>query len=115
MVIKRDGSRQAFDPSKLINGLMRAAVKCSVSSGEMMAIAREVEGEIAKRFPREISSLEIGEAVLERLKAINEVAFVRFASVYRQFSSIEDFVEALTSLETLKKQKTLQAEKAEIQ
>lgn len=98
MVLKQDGTRQAFDPNKVINGLVRACVKCSVSSEEMTGIAREVEGEIAKRFHREITSREIGDLVLERLKTINEVAYIRFASVYRQFASIEDFILFLKDL-----------------
>lgn len=98
MVQKRDGSRQEFDPNKLANGLMRACVKCSVTSEQVSEIVREVETEIAKRFNREISSKEIGDRILDHLRGINEVAYVRFASVYRQFSSIEDFIETLSDI-----------------
>lgn len=98
MVQKRDGSRQEFDPNKLANGIMRACVKCSVTSEQVSELVREVETEIAKRFNREISSQEIGDRILNHLRGMNEVAYVRFASVYRQFSSIEDFIETLSDI-----------------
>lgn len=98
MVIKRDGSRQGFDAAKLTQGIMRACVKCSVSANEIERIVLEVEADLSKRFVREVLSTEIGELVLTRLRGLDEVAYVRFASVYRSFSSIEDFIAELSSL-----------------
>lgn len=102
MVIKRDGSRQAFDPRKLTAGLMRACVKCSVSAHQIEAIAHAIETDLSKRFTREISAAEIGEQVLEHLRELDEVAYVRFASVYRKFSSIDDFIAELKTLQPLR-------------
>ncbi|MNX12262.1 Transcriptional repressor NrdR [compost metagenome] len=98
MVIKRDGSRQGFDAAKLSQGIMRACVKCSVTATEIERIVLDVEADLSKRFVREILSTEIGELVLARLRDLDEVAYVRFASVYRSFSSIEDFIAELSSL-----------------
>lgn len=100
MVVKRDGSREPFNPRKLATGLMRACVKCRVSAAEIEDIVTEIEAELSRRHPREAPSTEIGELTLARLRTLDEVAYVRFASVYRQFSSIEDFVRELTSLQT---------------
>ncbi len=100
MVVKRDGSREPFDPRKLATGLMRACVKCRVSAAQIEDIVTEIEAELSRRHPREAPSTEIGALTLARLRVLDEVAYVRFASVYRQFSSIEDFVRELTSLQT---------------
>lgn len=98
MVVKRDGSRQGFDAAKLSQGIMRACVKCSVPAVEIERIVLDVESDLSKRFVREVLSTEIGELVLSRLRKLDEVAYVRFASVYRHFSSIEDFIAELTNL-----------------
>lgn len=100
MIVKRDGSREPFEPRKLATGLMRACVKCRVSAAQIEDIVTEIEAELSRRYPREASAREIGELTLARLKTLDEVAYVRFASVYRQFSSIEDFVRELTTLQT---------------
>lgn len=99
LVVKRSGTREAFDTQKIVVGLLHATVKCPVPLSEVEAIARGVESALAKRTMREVSAAEIGELVLDRLRVVNEVAFVRFASVYRHFSSIEDFVRELAKLE----------------
>jgi len=98
VVVKRDGTREAFDPNKIVGGLMRATVKCPVPLSEVEGIARDVEAALSKRNVREVATTEIGEMVLERLRYVNEVAYVRFASVYRSFSSIEDFAKELAKL-----------------
>ncbi len=98
MVIKRDGSRQGFDAAKLSQGIMRACVKCSVPAAEIERIGLDVEADLSKRFVREVLSTEIGALVLARLRKLDEVAYVRFASVYRHFSSIEDFIAELSNL-----------------
>ncbi|MEB3298294.1 MAG: transcriptional regulator NrdR [Candidatus Sericytochromatia bacterium] len=98
VVIKRDGSRQPFDASKLVTGLLRATVKCEVPVDRLETLALEVERVFQRRGDREVRSSEIGELVLERLWDLDEVAYVRFASVVRQFTSIADFVGELARL-----------------
>ena len=98
MVIKKDGSRQMFDRVKLLNGIMRACEKRPVATGDMERIVNEVEIATQNFLEREISSQKIGEMVMERLQDIDEVADVRFASVYRQFKDINTFVEEVNKL-----------------
>ncbi len=98
VVVKRDGSRQSFDRVKVINGLVRACEKRPVTLSQLEAIADEIEAELQGALEREISTEEIGEMVMERLKDLDEVAYVRFASVYRQFKDIHTFMEELTKL-----------------
>jgi transcriptional repressor NrdR len=103
MVIKKDGSRQLFDRSKLLGGIMHACQKRPVSYEEMDRIVKEVESVAMGSIEHEISSKLIGEMVMEGLKKTDEVAYVRFASVYRQFKDIETFMGELETL--LKEQK----------
>jgi len=98
MVIKKDGSRQMFDREKLLNGIMRACEKRPVATSDMERIVNEIETATQNLLEREISSQKIGEMVMERLPAIDEVAYVRFASVYRQFKDINTFVEEVNRL-----------------
>lgn len=98
VVIKRDGSRQTFDKMKLLNGMIRACEKRPVPVQELETIADEIEQELQNALEREISTAEIGELVMKRLKAVDEVSYVRFASVYRQFKDINTFMEELTKL-----------------
>ena len=98
VVVKRDGSRQSFDRVKVINGLVRACEKRPVSLNQLEAIADSIESELQGALEREISTAEIGEMVMLRLKDLDEVAYVRFASVYRQFKDINTFMEELTKL-----------------
>jgi transcriptional repressor NrdR len=98
VVVKRDGSRQSFDRVKVINGLVRACEKRPVSLSQLEGIADEIENELQGALEREVSTAEIGEMVMERLKDLDEVAYVRFASVYRQFKDIHTFMEELTKL-----------------
>jgi len=98
VVVKRDGSRQPFDASKLVTGLLRATVKCEVPVAQLEALASDVERFFQRRGDREVRSADIGEMVLERLRDLDEVAYVRFASVVRQFTSIADFVGELARL-----------------
>lgn len=98
VVVKRDGSRQSFDRVKVINGLVRACEKRPVSLNQLEEIADSIEAELKGALEREISTAEIGEMVMARLKDIDEVAYVRFASVYRQFKDINTFMEELTKL-----------------
>lgn len=98
MVVKKDGSRQMFDRMKLLNGIMRACEKRPVPTGEMERIVNEIEAATQNFLEREISSQKMGEMVMERLQQIDEVAYVRFASVYRQFKDINTFVEEVNKL-----------------
>lgn len=98
-VIKRSADRELFERSKVLRGIVRACEKTPVSSLAMEAIVDDIEAELQQRATREVTSAEIGEMVLAKLQAMNEVAFVRFASVYRQFQGIRDFAETLSQLQ----------------
>ena len=98
VVIKRDGSRQSFDKVKIINGLVRACEKRPVTMTQIETIAADIEQELRGRLESEVSSETIGEMVMVRLKDLDEVAYVRFASVYRSFKDINTFMEELTKL-----------------
>ena len=98
VVIKRDGSRQSFDKMKLINGMLRACEKRPVSLNQLEQIADEIEQDLQSGLEREISTVIIGEMVMSRLKDVDEVAYVRFASVYRSFKDINTFMEELSKL-----------------
>ena len=98
MVVKKDGSRQSFDRNKVMNGLIRACEKRPVSFSTMEEIVNEIEQTLQNEMEREVSSAEIGELVMERLKKLDEVAYVRFASVYRQFKDINTFMHELNKL-----------------
>ena len=98
VVIKRDGSRQTFDRMKLLNGMIRACEKRPVPMSALESIADEIEQELQNALEREISTAEVGEMVMNHLKSVDEVAYVRFASVYRQFKDINTFMEELTKL-----------------
>ena len=98
VVIKRDGSRQSFDKSKLLNGMIRACEKRPVPFQTLESIANEIEQTLQNQMDREVTSTRIGELVMERLKQVDEVAYVRFASVYRQFKDIGTFMAELSKL-----------------
>ncbi len=102
VVIKRDGSRQSFDKVKLINGMVRACEKRPVTLSQLEGIADEIEQELQSGLEREVSTVDIGEMVMARLKNVDEVAYVRFASVYRSFKDINTFMEELSKLLTEK-------------
>ena len=98
VVIKKDGSRQTFDRSKLLNSMLRACEKRTVSFDTLQRIADEIEQALQNEMDREISSARIGELVMEKLKDVDEVSYVRFASVYRQFKDINTFMSELSKL-----------------
>ena len=100
LVIKRNGTRQAFDKVKLVEGLLRACEKRPVALGDIETIANEIEQELQNRMEREISSIEVGELVMDKLRGLDEVAYVRFASVYRQFKDIGTFLDEVNRLLT---------------
>ena len=98
VVIKKDGSRQSFDRNKLINGMVRACEKRPVSLSAIESAVTEIEQIIQNSLEREVKTSYIGELVMERLKPLDEVAYVRFASVYRQFKDINSFMTELNKL-----------------
>ena len=98
IVIKKDKSRESFNREKLLNGLMRACEKRPVSIETLDKITDEIEMKLQNSLDREVSSERIGELVMEKLKTVDEVAYVRFASVYRQFKDINTFMEELNTL-----------------
>ena len=98
VVVKRDGSRQTFDKIKVMNGMLRACEKRPVSLQSLEKIDDEVEQELQNSLEREVNTTEIGEMVMERLRDVDEVAYVRFASVYRQFKDVKTFFDELTKL-----------------
>ena len=97
-VLKRNGNRETFSRTKLLHGLGRACEKTGLSADRLENVVDELELSLQQRSSREVSSQEIGELVLNQLKDLNEVAYVRFASVYRQFQGISDFVATLEGM-----------------
>ena len=98
MVIKKDHSREVYDRSKIEAGILHSCHKRPVSSQQIDAMVDEIETQIFNREDREVGSWEIGELVMEKLKEIDEVAYVRFASVYREFKDVGTFMEELGKL-----------------
>ena len=97
-VVKRDGRRESFDREKLLTGLLKACEKRPVPRRELVAIVDSVESTLAAREVREMSSEEIGGLVIEQLRQLDQVAYVRFASVYRRFEDVHQFMEELRQL-----------------
>ena len=104
VVIKRDGSRELFDHNKILNGLLRACNKRMVTRQQLDGIVAKVERTIRNSLVQEITSERIGEIVLDELKAVDEVAYIRFASVYRQFADLDSFMAELEHLMGHKKE-----------
>ena len=98
VVVKKDKSRQAFDRVKLFNGMLRACEKRPVSIDQIEKVVSDIETELQNSLDREVTSVHIGELVMDKLKELDEVAYVRFASVYRQFKDINTFMDELTKL-----------------
>ena len=98
VVVKKDNSRQSFDRNKILNGMVRACEKRPVSMADLEQAVDEIEQIIQNSLDREVSTERIGELVMERLKPLDEVAYVRFASVYRQFKDINSFMQELTKI-----------------
>jgi transcriptional repressor NrdR len=95
MVIKKDGRREPFDRKKILSGILRACEKRQISIEEMEDMVISIERAIQKKTDREINSRDIGEMVIEKLKKLDDVAYVRFASVYRQFKDVSQFMKEL--------------------
>jgi len=98
MVIKKDGRRQPFDRKKLLAGIIKACQKRPISMEKMEELATQVEHTLQKKYEREVPSSKIGELVMEKLRTLDEVAYVRFASVYRQFKDVGQFMNELKEI-----------------
>ena len=98
VVVKKDGSRQSFDRRKVLGGMIRACEKRPVPLAELEKIAEEIEQDLQNSMEREVSTEDIGEKVMDRLRSVDQVAYVRFASVYRQFKDIDTFMAELNKL-----------------
>ena len=98
MVVKKDGQRQRFDSQKLLNGLLKACEKRPVPVGKLEEIVDEIESQLQDRPDKEILAEEIGKRLMEQLKSLDKVAYVRFASVYRDFKDVNEFKQELEKL-----------------
>ena len=98
MVIKKDGRREPFDRQKLLAGLVKACEKRPVSMENLERLVDELERELSQQFEREVPSREVGERVMKKLHSLDPVAYVRFASVYREFKDVEQFMRELKDL-----------------
>lgn len=98
MVVKKDGRREVFDHNKLLSGLVKACEKRKISAEALADITRRIEREVLNSMEREVSSQQIGEMVMDQLRDLDEVAYVRFASVYRHFTDINKFMQELEVL-----------------
>ncbi len=98
VIIKKDGTRESYDRNKILNGIIKSCEKRPVSLNRIEKIVDEIEKELYNSMDREITSVYIGEMIMERLKDVDEVSYVRFASVYRQFTDINSFKEELERL-----------------
>lgn len=105
VVVKRDGTRELFSRDKLMNGLLRASEKTSLSSPQLESFVAEIERELYGRGEPEVASTDIGELVMQGLSQLNEVAYVRFASVYRHFRDISGFEKELSKIRQSKEHK----------
>ena len=95
MVVKRDGRRQPFDRKKIISGIVKACEKRPVSMDKIEEITVEIERQVQRKYDREVGAKELGEIIVQKLAVLDEVAYVRFASVYRQFKDVNQFMNEL--------------------
>lgn len=98
MVVKKDGRREKFDRQKVLNGLLKACEKRPVPMTKLAEVVNEVEAQIAEKSDREISTMEVGEMLMAKLAHLDKIAYVRFASVYRDFQDVEAFLSELKEL-----------------
>ncbi len=98
MIVKKDSRREEFNREKILTGIMKACEKRAISMDQIEAVVDEIEQSLRERNDREIPSKEVGEKIVEALKKIDDVAYVRFASVYREFKDVADFIEELKGL-----------------
>ncbi|MEI6150115.1 MAG: transcriptional regulator NrdR [bacterium] len=105
MIIKKDGRRQAYDRARIINGMIKACEKRPVSIVQIENIAMDIERELQRRYDREVAATVIGEQIMEKLYELDEVAYVRFASVYRQFRDVNHFMNEIKVILEREKEK----------
>lgn len=98
VVVKKDGSKESFDRNKIINGVMKACQKTSVTYDDVLGIADRIERGLNNTMEKEIDANMIGELIMEELRKIDQVAYVRFASVYREFKSVDTFIDEIQKL-----------------
>lgn len=98
MIIKKDGRRESFDRNKVMNGIVKACEKRPVSMADIERIVNEIERGLNNLMEKEVESTFIGELIMEQLKKLDEVAYVRFASVYRQFTDVNTFIKEIEKL-----------------
>lgn len=98
IVVKKDGSREVFDQAKVLNGIIKACEKRPVAFKDLEEISFQIERKLKNKMEREISSAYIGELVMDKLKQLDEVAYVRFASVYREFKDVNTFIKEIETL-----------------
>ena len=98
MVVKKDGRREKFDRQKVMQGLVRASEKRPISMGKLAGIIDDVETRLSETPDRELSTVEIGELLMAQLKALDKIAYVRFASVYRDFQDVDAFLREVSDL-----------------
>jgi len=103
VVVKKDGRREQFDSSKILNGLIKSCDKRSVPVSVLETLVADLEKDLRQEYDREVPASTIGEGVMKRLRAVDEVAYVRFASVYRKFEDISTFMDELRALQRNKK------------
>ncbi len=102
LVVKKDGTQEIFDRNKILKGLLNAAYKRPVTTEQLKALVASVETDLQNSLRTEIPSSDIGRMVMDKLKALDEVAYVRFASVYREFRDVDTFMEELQKLQEKK-------------
>lgn len=105
MVVKKDGRRETFDRTKILNGIIKACEKRPVSMAQMEAVTSDIERNLYSQMDKEVASDYIGELIIEQLKQLDEVAYVRFASVYRQFTDVKTFIQEIEKLVKTNKNK----------
>ncbi len=98
IVVKKDGNRQSFDRNKLLNGIIKSCEKRPVTMNEIERIVDDIEKTLSNSLEKEVTSVEIGELIMNKLKDVDEVSYVRFASVYRQFKDVNSFMEELKKI-----------------
>ncbi len=98
VVVKKDGTRESFDRDKIVNGLLRACEKRPISLSDIEGVVDDIESKLYNMLEREVSSERIGEMVMEKLQKLDDIAYVRFASVYRQFKDINSFMDELAKI-----------------
>ena len=98
VVVKKDGTRESFDKNKIVNGIMKACQKTSVTYDDVQRIADNIERGLSNTMEKEIKSTMIGRLIMEELKEIDQVAYVRFASVYQEFKSVDTFIDEINKL-----------------